>query len=263
VISLIAVRLPDEPVQAGDYVEFETDFALSEATNRNWSIFVHLVSPQGIILAQRDVYPARGLMVTSDYAAGFAWQNPIAVQLRPTTFAPTTAEIRLGFYDAETGERMLLDDGSETYTLGQVEIMPRDFSVNFGGKIELIGYEISSLLASPNESIELRLRWRGLAPMNEDYVVFANIIEPQNLTKYASSNAQPAEWTRPTSTWVVGETIEDRHILTIAPDALAGVYELEIGLYIQRENRFLRLPVLGTYDNWLYLTRIRIESERE
>lgn len=263
VISLTAIRLPDEPVLRGGYLEFEADFALSEATSRNWSLFVHLVSPEGIILAQRDVYPARGLMATSDYEAGFAWQNPIAVQLRPTTYAPTSAEIRIGFYDAQTGERMILADGSASYSIGQVEILPQDFSINFGGKIELIGYEISSLTASPNESIELTLNWRSLAPMSEDYVVFANIIELQSLTKYASSNAQPAEWTRPTSTWAVGEIIEDRHILTIAPDAVAGVYELEIGLYIQQENRFLRLPVLGTYDNWLYLTRIRIESERE
>jgi 4-amino-4-deoxy-L-arabinose transferase-like glycosyltransferase len=262
-ISLLDVRLPNEPVQTGNYVEFEADFALSDVTSRNWSIFVHLVSPEGILLAQRDVYPARGFMATSDYAAGFAWENPIAIQLRPTTFAPTTAEIRLGFYDVLTGERMLLADGSETFSIGQVEISPREFSVNFGGKIEMIGYEISSLVASPNESIELTLLWRGLSQMSGDYVVFANIIEPQSLTKYASSNAQPAEWTRPTSTWAVGEIIEDRHILTIAPDAVAGVYELEIGLYIQQENRFLRLPVLGTYDNWLYLTRIRIESERE
>jgi 4-amino-4-deoxy-L-arabinose transferase-like glycosyltransferase len=262
-ISLLAVRLPNEPVAAGDYIQFEVDFALSEATIRNWSLFVHLVSPEGIILAQRDVYPARGLMATSHYAAGFAWQNPIAIQLRPTTYAPTTAEIRLGFYDAQTGERMKLGAGSEMYTLGQAEIAPRDFSINFGDKLELIGYGISTLAASPNESIELTLQWRGLAKMSEDYVVFANIIDPESLAKYASSNAQPAEWTRPTSTWAVGEIISDRHILTIAPDAVAGIYELELGLYIQQEYRFLRLPVLGTYENWLYLTRIRIESKNE
>jgi hypothetical protein len=262
-ISLLAVHLPNEPVATGDYVELEADFILSDATTRNWSLFVHLVSPESIILAQRDVYPARGLMATSDYAEGFAWQNPIAIQLRSTTYAPTTAEIRLGFYDAQTGERMKLGDGSDMYTLGQVEIAPLDFSINFGDKLELIGYGISTLAASPNESIEVTLQWRGLAKMSEDYVVFANIIDPESLTKYASSNAQPAEWRRPTSTWTVGEIISDRHILTIAPDAVVGVYELEIGLYIQQENRFLRLPVLGTYENWLYLTRIRIESDNE
>jgi 4-amino-4-deoxy-L-arabinose transferase-like glycosyltransferase len=260
-ISLLAVRLPDTPIARGDYLEFEADFVISEATNRNWSLFVHLVSPEGIILAQRDIYPARGLMATSDYLNGFSWRNPLAVQLRPTSYAPTSAEIRLGFYDAQTGERMRLTDGSEILTLGQVEILPHDFAINFGGKLELIDYEISSLVATPNESIELTLQWRGLFAMSEDYVVFAHIIEPQSLTKFASSNAQPAEWTRPTSSWIVGEIIHDRHILTIAPDAIAGLYELEIGLYIQQENRFLRLPVLGTYDNWLYLTRIRIESE--
>ena len=106
----------------------------------------------------------------------------------------------------------------------------------------------------------MTLYWRRLQPIENDYVVFANIIDPQTLTKYADSNAMPVEWTRPTSTWEADEIIVDTHTLTISPDAIDGVYQLELGLYLQ-EDGFPRLPRIGTYDNFIYLTPFRIESE--
>jgi 4-amino-4-deoxy-L-arabinose transferase-like glycosyltransferase len=265
-IAVLDIRLPDNMVQVGDYVEFEVDFELLSETDKNWSLFVHLVSPEGIIIGQRNIYPARGLLATSDLSEGDSWQNPIAVYVPPTTYAPTSVEVQLGWYHLPTGERMLLADDSQTLTIGQVDLLPTtsDFDVpnpqhiNFGNQIELTGYDISSLSVGDGETVELKLYWRGLQSMSADYVVFANIIDRQSLTKYADSNAMPVEWTRPTSTWEIGEIIVDRHTLTIRDNAESGIYSIEVGLYLQ-EDGFPRLPVIGTYDNLVYLTDFRIK----
>jgi hypothetical protein len=44
-------------------------------------------------------------------------------------------------------------------------------------------------------------------------------------------DTQPANGSRPTSSWRPGETIEDRYSLELDPAAPPGRYELEIGMY--------------------------------
>ena len=260
-IALYDTHLLTSDVTTGDYIQFEVDFAVVEMFDSDWSIFVHVVSPEGIILAQRDIYPAQGLLATSNIEQNYSWRNLFAVYIPPTIFAPTTVEVRLGWYNLSTGERMVVSGETDTVTIGEVTLEAGEFSYNLGNEIELIGYDISGLSAQAGETIELTLYWRRLQALDFDYVVFANIIDPDSLTKFADSNAMPVEWTRPTSTWAEGEIIEDTHILAIAEDAVAGEYELEIGLYLQEEG-FPRLPLIGTYDNFLYLTPIHIESDR-
>ncbi|MCA9915143.1 MAG: hypothetical protein KC496_17430, partial [Anaerolineae bacterium] len=264
-IAGTGMSFPETSVTAGEYLHFNIDFEVVQAFDRDWSLFVHLVSPEGIILAQRDVYPGGGSLAMSDLEVGRAWENEIAVLIPPTTYSPQTAEVRLGWYHLPSGERMTLENDEEMLSLGNVEILPRESvldvpnpqSVNFGDLIELVGYDISALSAAPGETLELTLYWRALQPIEQDYVVFANVIDSTTFTKYAESNAMPVQWTRPTSTWEPGELIVDTHTLTIREDSAPGVYPIELGLYLQQDS-FPRLDVLGTYQNFLYLPPVRI-----
>jgi len=259
-IAYYEPRGMNQTVNAGDYFLINPTYAITEAFDADWSIFVHAISPEGIVLAQRDVYPGGGLIATSDFDEGYSWNNLLSIYIPETTHAPMVADVQMGWYNRLTGERMTISDGRDTVSIGTITIEPGDFSINFGNQLELIDYDISTLSASAGEQLELTLYWRRLQPIENDYVVFANIIDPQTLTKYADSNAMPVEWTRPTSTWEADEIIVDTHTLTISPDAIDGVYQLELGLYLQ-EDGFPRLPRIGTYDNFIYLTPFRIESE--
>jgi hypothetical protein len=276
-IGLQHMELATSTVQPGEYVYLDTEWQMMDETSIDWSLFVHLVTKDGVIVGQRDVYPGGGKLATSDLPPGFAWDNPLAVPVPRTAFTPNTLDVRVGWYEVATGQRLKLKDGGEMVYGGSVELVPRVDSasagvpnplhVNFDGWIQLVGYNLSCLSAAPGETIELSLYWKALQVIPVDYVVFANIIEPRSLTKYAASNAMPGDWTRPTSTWAVGEVIEDRHLLKVNDDALPGIYELEIGLYLQDEAQtFPRLRIVpepgGSADNYLYLSRIRI-MERE
>jgi hypothetical protein len=265
-IAIASPQIQTTQIQPGEYVRFSFDAQMQQATGRNYSLFVHLVNETGSIIAQRDVYPGGGRLATADLSAGFAWQNEVAVQIPRTAYAPQNLTVMIGWYHLPTGERLRYGDGSERLLLDKIQLIerpgdvPNPVNVVFGNRIEMAGYDVSALQAAPGDVIELTLFWRGLQPISQDYVVFANVIDPATLTKYAASNAMPANWQRPTTTWESGEIIEDTHTLTINPDAPPGQYPIEIGLYLQ-EDGFPRLGVTGTYENYIYLTPIQITDD--
>ncbi|MBZ0283546.1 MAG: glycosyltransferase family 39 protein [Anaerolineae bacterium] len=256
-----------------DFINVLAHWDIKKPLNRDWSLFAHLVTPDGVIIGQRDVYPGRGLLATSDLEIDRRWINPIKIWIPPTAYAPMTLSVEIGWYDIKTGERMRLEDGAETLNIGSVKLMPRPdpenlgvenpIRINFGDEIELVGYKLTDLSPAVGDAIELTLYWRGLRSMTTDYKVFANIIDPATLTKYAASDGMPVNWQAPTSTWTPGTIIEDTHTLTVDPNAPPGIYELEIGLYAQTPNgNFERLRIItpdgGMATNFLYLSRVRI-----
>lgn len=262
-----------ESVRVESYLQVVTDWQIDVQPTRDWSLFVHLVTQDGVIIAQRDVYPARGLLATSDLEAGRTWYNPIAVFVPPNAYAPQTLDVVLGWYHLPTGERMRLPDGSETFTIGQVELRPREddldvpnpLSINFGNQVELVGYSLSDLSPAAGGEVTLTLYWRALRRLTTDYTVFAQIIDRASTTIYGASDAQPAAWTRPTTTWNVNEIVEDAHTLSINPDTpiSPGIYDIYVGLYTRGDDgSFNRLRVItpdgGEAFDYTELSRVRV-----
>ena len=257
-------------VQPGDYVQVDTVWRAESAPGRDWSLFVHLVTPDNVIVAQRDIYPGGGLFAASDLTAGQSWDNPLAIPVPDTAPAPMTLTVEAGWYHLPTGERLKLADGAETVRLGDVQLQPRSasaevpnpVSVNFGGQMELIGYTVSDLSPAAGESVDVTYFWRALQPMIKDYVVFTHLLDPATTTIYAGSDAQPAGWSRPTTTWQPGEIIVDTHTLTVNADTPPGIYELELGAYLPVDDRFDRLRVFtadgGMASDYIFLTRMRV-----
>jgi 4-amino-4-deoxy-L-arabinose transferase-like glycosyltransferase len=272
-IMLLEREIVTPQVQPEDYVWIESNWAMIDSSNHDWSLFVHLVSPDGVIIGQRDVYPGQGKLATSDLGAGRTWANPIAVWIPPAAYAPMTLDVNIGWYDLSTGERLTTQGGSESFTIGQIQLEPRTstsdipnpISVNFDNQIELVGYSLSDLSPNAGDSLELTLYWRAIRHIERDYVVFAHIIDQATQTIYAGSDAMPVQWQASTSTWEIGYIVEDTHTLNVNPDAPTGIYELEIGLYLQEPDGSLpRLRIVtpdgGMANDYFYLSRVRVTS---
>jgi 4-amino-4-deoxy-L-arabinose transferase-like glycosyltransferase len=272
-INLYKAEILNTDVQPEQYVQIGTGWWMVGPADRDWSLFVHLVTPDNVIISQRDIYPGGGKLATSDLPAGRAWDNPIAVWIPFTAYAPMTLDVQIGWNDRLTGERLVTSDGQDTYSIGQIRLMPRTSElnvpnpvrVNFGNLLELVGYEITDLTPQAGETTQLTLYWRGLEKIPDDYKVFANIIDPATLTKYASSDGMPVDWNAPTSTWQPGEIIEDGRQLTVSSDTptVPGIYELELGLYREApDGTFPRLRIVtpdgGQAEDFIYLSRIRV-----
>ncbi len=272
-ITLVASAVNTTIAKPEDYVFITTMWQIEKPLSTDWSLFAHLVTLNGVIIGQRDVYPGQGTLATSDLEVGRAWNNPIAIFIPNTAYAPMTLDVEIGWYDLKTGARLKLDDGSETINIGTVQIEPRPdlenlnvpnpIRVNFDNQIELVGYSLTDISPTVDDSVDLTLYWRGLRKLDKDYKVFANIIDPQTLTKYAASDGMPVNWQAPTTTWETGTIIKDVHTLKVDPNAPPGIYETEIGLYSQAEDGTIqRLRIVtadgGMANDFMNLTRVRI-----
>jgi len=275
-IQLVRVNVLTPQVRPEMYAEIESVWQVAKPLTRDWSLFVHLVTADGVIIAQRDVFPGQGRLATSMISAEYAWENPIAIWLPENTYAPQVLTIQIGWYHLESGDRLVLPDGSTSTSVGFIQLLPRassldvpnPISINFAHQIELVGYELTTLRPRVEQEVELTLYWRRVQPVTTNFTVFAHILNPMTQTLYAGSDSQPAEGTRPTTTWEEGEVIADTHRLWVRPDATPGTYELEIGVYTQTpDGGFSRLRVVtgdgGMASDFAYLSRIRIDTFQE
>ncbi len=273
-LDLLTARLLTPTVHPDEYVRLETDWQIAAPLARDWSLFVHLVTPDGVIVGQRDVYPGEGKLATSDLNMGYSWQNPIAVYVPSAAYAPLPLTVEIGWYDLATGEQMKAAGGSATVALGTVDLKPRTsdlgvpnpLSINFDHQIELVGYSMSDLAPKAGGSVALTLYWRALKPVTQDYVVFTHILDPATTTIYAGSDGMPGG--TPTSSWKVGDIIQDTHRLTLNPDTPPGIYETEIGLYLNSgDGTFPRLRIVtpdgGMADDFAYLSRVRVLPRKD
>jgi len=100
---------------------------------------------------------------------------------------------------------------------------------NFAGQVKLLGYDILSRKTQAGEGVSLTLYWQGLQYMGEDFVIFARLLDNQQVV-WGQRDRLPLE-NYSTLLWSPREIIKDSFAIPIDPAALPGVYRLHIGLY--------------------------------
>jgi len=100
-----------------------------------------------------------------------------------------------------------------------------------GDAIALVGFDAPDN-AKPGQTLSVKLVWQALGEINQGYKVFVHLFGPDGQL-VAQSDAVPANWTRPTSSWQSGEYVTDVHTLTLSPDLAASAYRLSVGMYDQ------------------------------
>ncbi len=269
-MRLLGYDLETETVQPGQSLRLTLYWQALVPMDRDWSVFVHVLDENGIVVAQRDTFPGLGLMPTRKLAAGQTLADTYVIPLSPTTYAPSAATLEIGLYDYNTGDRLLVvteglpDAGRDALALSPLTVapnpgeLPNPQVLNLGGQVELVGYAMDQRALQPGETLTLTLYWRGLAPMTRNYSVFAHV-RGAGESLWAQHDSWPLEGAAPTSTWEVGDVIEDTRTLTLKPDTAPGVYDVEIGLYDDSGVRLqLLLPDGRLTDNFIYLAKIRV-----
>jgi 4-amino-4-deoxy-L-arabinose transferase-like glycosyltransferase len=222
-------------------------------TEEDYTVFVHLLGAQERLVAQRDTFPALGLLSTTWLEPGFRWADRYVLPLPATAYAPDEAQIEVGLFNARTGERLAVVDShgkpsGDNIRFGQVEIeaqagaVPNPLSVNFGDRMLLTGYDLTGLAARPGETITLTLHWEALHSMEHNYTVSAQLVDPAQ-RKAAQQDGWPLDGNAPTAGWDRGQTVVDAIPLTVFADAPPGPYSVRIAVYRQHEGEILHLPV--------------------
>ncbi len=123
--------------------------------------------------------------------------------------------------------------------------MQHRVGARFGGKFELLGYDLSPEKAKPGEEFDLKLYWRSLAPAEKSYKVFVHLVGPDGRL-YGQRDSYPKGGSLPTSAWVPGEVVSDEYRVPVSDNALPGHYELRVGMYLEASGT--RLPVTSGGD---------------
>lgn len=99
----------------------------------------------------------------------------------------------------------------------------------FGTAIQLQTAQVSVNIAD-HSPLAVNLIWQSEEPLTTTYHIFLHLVDDGGQL-IAQSDGQPANWSRPTPTWLPGERIFDPHALWLPDDLPPGRYTLRLGLY--------------------------------
>ena len=218
----------DAPVQAaypGQSVPVTLYWETVEPFHQDYSIFLHLVDRYDLLPAQRDAFPGAGTLSTQWLTPGRRWAERRVLTLPDNSFSPNDTVFEVGFYDYRTGERLAVVDAhgqiaGDHVRFGQVEVLahpgdwPNPISIDFGGEMELVGYDLDRRAlrrpepaeGRPGETATLTLYWRGQRQMALNYSISTQFVNEHGI-KAAQKDAWPFDGAAPTSLWDPGKLI--------------------------------------------------------
>lgn len=117
-IRLLGFDLPAPPIAPGSSAHLTFYWQPQDELNHNLTLFVHLIDGQGNIVAQRDQIPLGGARPTMGWAPGEVVTDSLDLSIGAGV-PPGDYSIRIGWYDAQTGERILLAEGGDFTILAE------------------------------------------------------------------------------------------------------------------------------------------------
>ena len=252
-IRLFGYRIDKDSILPGEKLPVTLYWEALAPIERDYSVFVHLLAEHDLVIAQRDTYPGRGTWPTTEWKPGEVFADTVILDVPQTAYTASRAQIEVGIYDFDTGERLMAvgDDGQslgDNVRFHQIEVkplpgvVPNPVHFDFEGKLALVGYRLDRRAASPGEKLMLTLYWQALQPIAEDYTVFTHILG-EHESIWAHKDSQPQSGAAPTSSWQTGTLIEDQYELLLRTDTPPDVYEVEVGMYLPESGE--RLGILG------------------
>ncbi|MEW5959416.1 MAG: hypothetical protein AB1801_16965 [Chloroflexota bacterium] len=118
----------------------------------------------------------------------------------------------------------------------------RPVEANFANQVKLLGYELGANRVEPGGGIPLTLYWQGLDWLGDDYTIFVKLLAADQ-TVHGGRDRLPQEGYR-TLYWAPGEIVVDSFGAPVDPDAPAGVYFLNVGLYQTVNGQAVSLPLM-------------------
>jgi len=124
--------------------------------------------------------------------------------------------------------------------------------VILGSQISLLGYTITDADLNPADTLHLSLVWKADVPISTGYTVFIHIVDSQGKI-LAQMDRVPFVDGKPYNTdlWQAGEIVSDTYDIPIPSGAIAGNYQIQIGLYLAETGQRLSIP--GSADNAIVL----------
>jgi hypothetical protein len=244
---LVEAWAPRSPVVwPGDSLEYTLYWQPLVALQRNYRGLLHLVDREGRPIAKQDQFA--GTLFRPSMRWDIFGLQPDRYLLRIPPDTPSGVYWPMvGLYDLKTAGVDLLPvtdaNGQavgDTYRLPPVKVLgigpavrpQHDVAAQLGDLATLVGYDLTLPKAGlrAGSQFSLTLYYRADAVTDQNLTRFAQLYSPE-LGMAAQQDSPPAHGGNPTWSWVPGEIVTDDVVLTVAPEAQPGSYELSVGLY--------------------------------
>jgi len=197
----------------------------------NLMMSLRAVSADGARLAQRDLLPGYGFLLTSLWPPGELVTDRVRLPFPEGATPAQAATLEIVLYDRYSGAefgtaRAPLVEREQVYAEPPMQTRA---GVDFGGVIRLLGYD----LMQTGDELQLTLHWQALSPLDIDYRVFVHLFDPATERIVVQFDGMPLNGAYPTSWWLPGEVVSDRITLSLA-GVPAGDYHLATGVYDPR-----------------------------
>lgn len=256
-VELLGYDLLTDSVEPGGVIPLILYLRAPELTD-------HIIQPFARLGAWEHRFTTDSRLLTPYWQAGEIIAERWEV-IVPLDAPPGAYPLEVGLSDLTTGE-----DLGKRVNLGSVQVGGNGgkkgnggLAANFGQRVGVESVEgwgggspvQSAPWAEPitvraGESVELRIKWRALASVENSYTVFVHLLDSGN-GLIASQDYTPLGGAWPTMLWfpkwLPGQSAVDPYRLTIPPDAPPGDYVIEIGLYGLRS--VVRVPAFDADGN--------------
>jgi len=255
VLRLLGYSLGEGTLKPGQVLKLTLFWQALADVSRDYIIFVQLYDDKGKLWANREISPVDGNCPTAGWQAGQLVRDPHDFVV-PAALPDGQYHLVIGLYRAIDRKRLAVvagpQRGRDNLALTEVNILGREhdyqqpvvshpLQARFGQSIVLIGYDLKARQAKPGDKLELTLYWHALSPVDKSYTVFVHLLDADEVIQ-GWGDSLPGGGTLPTTSWLAGEYLRDRHEIAIKPEALSGEYLIEVGLYEAISGA--RLPVL-------------------
>lgn len=121
-IQLLGVDLPLAAVTPGDILPLTLYWQADRPTMRPYTVFNHLISAEGELVAQQDNWPVNGQWPSTCWQPDEVVADSYLLSL-PPDLPDGVYTLVTGFYDARDGTRLPTTEGSDHVSLGQVNVV--------------------------------------------------------------------------------------------------------------------------------------------
>ena len=263
-IRLLGYRLAPAQLTPGDDLTVTLFWRSMAPIAENYSVFVHLVGADTLLVAQNDSFPAGGAWATSQWPIDAIVADTHRIPVPATTYAPDEIALRVGLYQVGTRARLLASPPAEeeSVPIAQLVIRPRPgvvpnaTCINYGGQFKLVGYEMERRVLHARDTIRITLYWQADQQPTRRYTSSLQVLGEGDRI-WGQRDSQPLLDLR---TWKAGKVIRDHKEFQISADAPPGLYDLRVGLYDTDTYELEKaLPGEGCLSgDVLVLTRVRV-----
>ena len=110
-IALIGFDAP-ENIKPGEDAAFTLYWQTRAEPGNDYTVFAHLLDPNGKIVAQADHQPQDGQYPTSIWDIGEQVRDDFAIHI-PSDLPAAEYRVEIGWYDVKTARRLILNDGTD------------------------------------------------------------------------------------------------------------------------------------------------------